>query len=155
VAVVARRTRALRALLVCACSAVSASARAEDSLLAEPLPSVALGVGNPYAPMVSGHLYAQLYRSPARAFGYELLAPGLGFAYAGFKAQAIVSAAATLLGAGLWVAGATTDHDALRYVGIGTFAAARGYGAVGAPTAAALLNAAFRRRLGIAIAIAY
>jgi hypothetical protein len=111
---------------------------------------VELGVSStPYASELRGHLYARLHKSPARAFGYELLVPGLGYAYAGFRVQAVLSAVATVAGAGLWLGGALSDHDALSYAGIATFATARVVGVAGAPIAAALLNAAFRRRLGV------
>jgi hypothetical protein len=132
--------------LTCALSG-AASASAQDNFSA--------ASANPYSPLVRGHLYAQLHKSPWRAGLYEALVPGLGFAYAGFKAQAVVSALASAASLGMLVCGAVADNDALLYTGIGTLSAARAYGVVGAPVSAWALNAAFRRHLGLTVAYAF
>jgi hypothetical protein len=134
-----------RWLLLSACLLWSAAARAAPPLRE----SSPLGAPIPYAQAVRAHYYELLARSPAKAFGWELALPGAGHVYAGFYAQAAVSAGLTLAGAGLWIAGAVRDERALWWAGAGTFAAGRCYGLVSAPLSAALLNAAFRRQLGI------
>jgi hypothetical protein len=94
-------------------------------------------------------LYKQLAKSPWRALGWELVVPGGGYGYTGLYAPAAVTLALTLAGASLWVAGSVRDRRTTELLGITTFAGARGYGLVGAPIGALLLNAAFRRQLGI------
>lgn len=96
------------------------------------------------------HFYARLRKDPWRALGWEALVPGAGSAYTGIHVQAIVTLSISVLGAGMWTAGALMDHDALWWAGASTFAAARVYGLFSAPIGAMLLNAAFRRQLGIA-----
>lgn len=130
------RTLALLLLLLCL---AAARVRAEE--LPPPFQEA------PFAGVLREQYYARLSKSPLRALGYELLLPGAGNAYTGLYGPAAVTLSATLLGAGLWIAGATSDHDALRYAGIATFAGARAYGVVSAPIGAALLNAAYRRQL--------
>jgi len=112
-------------------------------------------VDAPYAPLVRQHYYAQLAKSPWRALGWEALLPGAGNLYVGLRVPAAITLSVSALGAGLWIAGATTHRasvsgrPALLFTGIGTFAAARVYGLVSAPIGAALLNAAFRGQLGV------
>lgn len=94
-------------------------------------------------------LYGQLEKSPWRALGWELLIPGGGYAYTGLHVPAALTMALTLTGASLWVAGSLRERRTTEVIGIVTFAGARGYGAIGAPIGVLLLNAAFRRQLGI------
>jgi hypothetical protein len=103
----------------------------------------------PFDGEVRRHYYEQLRRSPWHALGYELLWPGAGSLYTGVFAAATLSMALSVGGAALWIAGARRDHAALRGVGIGAFAVGRAHGLVSAPVSAALLNAAFRRQLGL------
>jgi len=127
--------RALIALLLVACaSSVRAQVPALDA---------------PYAPLVREHYYARLAKSPWKALGLELLAPGAGNLYTGVHVPAAVTLALSLAGAALWVGGAVRDRSALTWTGVGLFAGARTYGIVSAPVGAALLNAAFREQLGI------
>lgn len=125
-----------------------ADARADDAADAPP-------VDAPYAPLVRQHYYAQLAKSPWRALGWEALLPGAGNLYVGLRVPAAITLGVSALGAGLWIAGATTQRarvggrPALLWTGIGTFAAGRVYGLVSAPIGAALLNAAFRGQLGV------
>jgi hypothetical protein len=111
-------------------------------------PRQALGVQSPYAAELRRHWYAQLAKNPWRAFGAELLVPGAGNYYVGLHVPAALTLALSCVGAGLWIAGAARDRDALTWSGIGTFAGARVYGAVSAPIGAMLLNRAFRAQLG-------
>ena len=106
-------------------------------------------LGSPYAPLVRQQFYEQLEKRPARALGWELLAPGAGNYHVGLYVPAAATLGLSLLGSSLWLAGALRDHPALMWSGIGTFAAARTYGLVSAPLGAMLLNAAFRRQLGL------
>lgn len=106
-------------------------------------------LGSPYAPMVRTHFYARLAKSPWRALGYELLAPGAGNYYVGLHAPAVATLGASLLGASLSIAGALRDQPAVLWSGIAILGAGRGYGLVSAPLGAALLNAAFRQQLGV------
>jgi hypothetical protein len=132
--------------LACALSsAVTASAQDDFSAVS----------ANPYSPLVRGHLYAQLYKSPLRAGLYEALVPGLGFAYAGFTAQALASALTSAASLGVLIGGAVADKDVVFYTGIGALAASRAYGIAGAPLSATALNAAFRRHLGLTLAYAF
>jgi len=108
-------------------------------------------LSSPYSPLVRQHYYAQLTKSPWRALGFELLAPGAGNAYVGLYAPAVTTLGVSLLGAGLWVAGAVRNRPVLWWTGVGTLAAGRTFGIVSAPLGAALLNAAFRRQLGISL----
>lgn len=103
----------------------------------------------PYAPAVRQHYYELLARSPTKALLWELALPGAGHLYTGFYVQAAVAAGLSAAGAGLWIAGAVRDQDSLWWTGAATFAAGRAYGLVSAPLSAALLNAAFRRQLGL------
>jgi hypothetical protein len=123
------------------CLHVRSVARAE--VAEEPL------MGAPYAPLVRHQFYEQLEKRPAAALGWELLTPGAGNYYVGLYAPAAATLGLSLLGSGLWIAGALRDHPALMWTGIGTFAAARTYGLISAPLGAMLLNAAFRRQLGL------
>ena len=116
-------------------------ARAE--LAEEPL------LGSPYAPLVRQQFYEHLEKRPARALAWELLAPGAGNYYVGLYVPAAATLGLSLLGSSLWLAGALRDHPALMWTGIGTFAAARTYGLISAPLGAMLLNAAFRKQLGL------
>ena len=102
---------------------------------------------SPFAPLLREQYYQRLAKSPWRAFGYELLLPGAGNAYVGLYPPGIATLGATLLGAGLWIAGSVRERPALTYAGMGTFAAARAYGLVSAPVTARLLNRAYRRQL--------
>jgi hypothetical protein len=134
-----------RALVLCfslaVCSQPRGVARAE--LAEEP------ALGSPYAPLVREQFYEQLEKRPARALGWELLAPGAGNLYVGLPLPAAATLGLSLLGSSLWIAGALRGHRALMWSGIGTFAGARTYGLVSAPLGAMLLNAAFRRQLGL------
>jgi len=108
-----------------------------------------LRLSSPYDDAIRAHYYTLLARSPAKTFLWEAAFPGAGHMYSGFYLQAALSASITLTGAGLWLAGAVRDDDQLWWAGAGTFAAGRVYGLISAPVSAALLNAAFRRQLGI------
>jgi hypothetical protein len=108
-----------------------------------------LGPPAPYAEGIRRQYYALLARSPAKALLWELALPGAGHVYTGFYVQAVIAASVSLCGAGLWIAGAARDRDDLWWAGAATFAAGRSYGLISAPVSAALLNAAFRRQLGI------
>jgi hypothetical protein len=92
--------------------------------------------------------YGLLRRSPTKAFLWDLALPGAGSVYTGLYANAVATGVITLVGAGLWIAGAAADHDGLWWAGMGTFTGGRAYGVVSAPIGAALLNAAFRRQFG-------
>jgi hypothetical protein len=120
----------------------AAHAEAQD----EPAPAFAPA---PFTEEVRRFYYARLRRSPTKALLWDLALPGAGSVYDGFYVNAGITAGLSLLGAGLWIAGAAKDHDALWWSGMGTFVGARVYGVVSAPVAAKLLNAAFRRHLGI------
>ena len=111
---------------------------------AQPLP-----MQSPFDAEVRRHYYERLARSPWRALGWELLFPGAGSVYTGVHAAAVVSLTLSLAGSCMWIAGAVRERPATMWVGIGTFAAARAHGLVSAPVSAALLNAAFRRQLGL------
>jgi hypothetical protein len=104
---------------------------------------------SPSAPAIRQHYYELLARSPTKALLWELALPGAGHVYAGFHVQAVVSMSLSAAGAGLWIAGALRDNEQLWWTGMATFAAGRAYGLISAPLSAALLNAAFRRQLGI------
>jgi len=129
-------------------SAVSAQTSPED------VPTAALGAEPPYLlPAVSTtnrHTYLRLRRDPWLAFGYDALVPGAGSLYTGIHVHAIVAFSVSVLGAGLWTAGAIWARDDLWWAGALGFGLGRTYGLVAAPLGAALLNAAFRRQLGIA-----
>jgi hypothetical protein len=133
------------------CSALAASAWSAPAYAEPPSREQSpLGsVSSPYAPAVRQHYYELLARSPGKAFLWELALPGAGHVYAGFYVQAAVAASLSVAGAGLWIAGALRDNDELWWAGAATFSAGRAYGLVSAPISAALLNAAFRRQLGI------
>lgn len=103
----------------------------------------------PFADVVRRHYYERLEKRPLRALGYELVLPGAGNYYVGLYLPAACTLALSAAGAGMWVAGARRDDSALTFAGIGMFAGARAYGLVSAPIGAALLNAAFRRQLGL------
>jgi hypothetical protein len=118
----------------------STAAQAQDGL--EELSS-------PYAPLVREHYYEQLAKSPWRALGWELVVPGGGNTYTGVYAPALATLGLSVVGASLWVAGALDERPALLWTGVGLFASARLYGVVSAPLGAWLLNAAFRRQLGL------
>jgi hypothetical protein len=108
-----------------------------------------LGLPSPHAEVIRRHYYELLARSPAKALLWELALPGAGHVYSGFYVQAGVSASLSLAGAALWAAGTARHHERLWWAGAATFAAGRSYGLISAPVSAALLNAAFRRQLGI------
>jgi hypothetical protein len=127
-------------LLCVAPAAYAAPPRREES---------PLGPAAPYNEVVRQHYYELLARSPAKALLWELALPGAGHVYTGFYVQAAVAASLSVGGAGLWIAGALRQHDGLWWAGAATFIAGRSYGLVSAPLSAALLNAAFRRQLGI------
>ena len=137
------RAALLALLLSLAPSATAGKVRADDAA-----PDLS-ALGSPYAPLVRQHYYERLAKSPWRALGWELLAPGAGNLYVGLRVPAVITLGASLLGAGLWVAGAVTDQQALLWTGVGTFATARCYGSISAPVGAAMLNAAFRGQLGV------
>jgi hypothetical protein len=103
----------------------------------------------PFDSEVRRHYFAQLARSPWRALGWELLLPGAGSVYTGVHAAAAVSLSLTLAGSCMWIAGARRDRSALRWAGVASFAAGRAHGLISAPVSAVLLNAAFRRQLGL------
>lgn len=103
----------------------------------------------PYVQALRVHYYEQLAKHPWRAFAWELLLPGAGNFYVGLYVPAAATLAVSLAGASLWLAGALGDHTTLERVGIASFALGRGYGLVSAPIGAALLNAAFRKQLGL------
>jgi hypothetical protein len=105
--------------------------------------------GGLYAPFVREHFYRVLMRSPTKAFLWELALPGAGHFYNGFPIQAGVAIGLSLAGAGLWIAGAARESPLLWWLGMGTFNAGRVYGLISAPVTAVLLNAAYRRQLGI------
>lgn len=130
----------LAGLLLLFWLASCAHARADD---------VPIELGSPYAPLVREHYYQQLQKNPWRALGWELLAPGFGNFYTGVHAPAAATLGLSLAGAGLWIAGAVRDRPALLWTGVSTFAGARVFGLVSAPVGALLLNAAFRRQLGV------
>jgi hypothetical protein len=110
----------------------------------------AQAIDSPYHAEMRAHFYRQLAKSPWRALGWELLFPGAGNYYSALYAPAAATLALSLAGASLWFVGAVREHSVVEHVGLGTFAAARTYGVVSAPLGAVLLNAAFRRQLGIA-----
>ena len=130
----------MRWLALALALALASPARAQEALT---------GLESPYAPMLRAQYYEQLAKRPYRALGYELLAPGAGNLYVGLVAPAATTLGLSLLGASLWLAGALRDRPAMMWTGVGTFAGARAYGAISAPVAAVLLNAAFRQQLGI------
>jgi hypothetical protein len=141
---VRRRSTATLVLSLLVHLACAASVRAQD---VNDVPQL---VGSPYSPLVRQHYYERLAKSPWRALGWEVLAPGAGNLYVGLRVPAALTLGVSLLGASLWVAGAATHgRSALLWTGVGTFAAARAYGLVSAPLGAALLNAAFRGQLGV------
>lgn len=111
-----------------------------------------LPVQSPFEGEVRRHYYEQLARSPWSALGWELLFPGGGSVYTGVHAAAAITLAVSLGGACAWLAGARRNRSVTRWVGVGTFAAGRAHGLVSAPVGAALLNAAFRRQLGLSAA---
>ena len=122
-------------------SSQAASARADDEPPA---------LGSPYAPLVRQHYYERLAKDPWRALGWEALLPGAGNLYVGLRVPAAVTIGVSVLGAGLWIAGAASgERPVLLWTGVSTFAAGRVYGLVSAPIGAALLNAAFRGQLGV------
>jgi hypothetical protein len=131
--------RLLASLLALACNVASAQEPYEQ----------ALGATAPYAQEIRRHYYQRLARDPWRAFGAELLLPGAGNYYVGLYVPAAITLALSCVGASLWIAGARRDQDALLWSGVGVLSGARGYGLVSAPSSAALLNAAFRRQLGL------
>jgi hypothetical protein len=112
----------------------------------EPEPELML---SPYSSLVREHYYRVLSRSPTRAFLWELTLPGAGHFYNGFPIQAAVSIGLSVAGASLWVAGAVRDRPVTYWTGVGLFAGGRLYGLISAPVTALLLNAAYRRQLGI------
>jgi hypothetical protein len=109
----------------------------------------AQALDSPYAEEMRHHFYEQLAKSPWRALGFELLLPGAGNWYTGLYGPAAATLAASMVGASLWIAGALRDRSGVAHAGIATFACARGYGVVSAPIGALLLNAAYRRELGL------
>jgi hypothetical protein len=111
--------------------------------------AAALELGTPYGPMVREHYYRILSRSPTKAFLWELLLPGAGHIYNGFPIQAGVAIGLSCAGAALWTVGALRDLPVLWWAGLATFTAGRVYGLISAPVTAVLLNAAYRRQLGI------
>lgn len=142
------RFPALVLVLCLVASAVSAQAPAEE------VPAAALGVASPsLSPAASAskrHTYLRLRKDPWLALGYDALLPGAGSLYDGIYVHAIAAFSVSLVGAGLWIAGAVSDDERLWWAGATTFGAGRAYGLIAAPWGAALLNAAFRRQLGIA-----
>lgn len=134
-------------LLTLAITLCAASVHAQGS----PLPAEDF-ISSPYDGAVRRHYYDLLSRSPTKSFLWELALPGAGHVYTGFYVQAALSATLTITGASLWIAGAARDNDALWWAGAATFGAGRLYGLISAPVSAALLNAAYRRQLGIRVA---
>ena len=106
-------------------------------------------VQSPFEGEVRRHYYQQLARSPWRALGWELLLPGAGSVYTGVRAAAAISLVLSLGGTCAWIAGARRGQSTTRWIGIATLAAGRAHGLVSAPVSATLLNAAFRRQLGL------
>ena len=102
-----------------------------------------------YADQVRAHYYHLLSRSPTKAFLWELGLPGAGHIYTGFPIQAAVAIGLTVAGAAMWIGGAVRDSPGWWWAGMATFTVGRTYGLISAPVSAALLNAAYRRQLGI------
>jgi hypothetical protein len=102
-----------------------------------------------YASQVRAHYYQLLSRSPTKAFLWELALPGAGHIYTGFPIQAGVAIGLTLAGAAMWIGGAVRDTPGWWWAGMATFTLGRTYGLISAPVSAALLNAAYRRQLGM------
>lgn len=138
----------IRALALLAClAAFPALAHADRAHAGDEVPE--LMVDPLYATQVRAHYYRVLSRSPTKAFLWELALPGAGHVYAGFPIQAAIAAGLTLAGAAMWIGGAVRDHPGWWWAGMGTFTAGRVYGLISAPISAMLLNAAYRRQLGI------
>jgi hypothetical protein len=108
-----------------------------------------VSVQTPFDSVVRRHYYERLEKRPLRAFGYELLFPGAGSYYTGVYPPAACTLLFSLAGAGMWIAGARRDQSTVRWTGVGVFSGARAFGLVSAPVGAMLLNAAFRRQLGL------
>jgi hypothetical protein len=102
-----------------------------------------------YASEVRAHYYRLLSRSPTKAFLWELALPGAGHIYTGFPIQAAVAIGLSVAGAAMWIGGAVRDSPGWWWAGMATFTLGRSYGLISAPVSAALLNAAYRRQLGI------
>lgn len=102
-----------------------------------------------YASQVRAHYYSLLSRSPTKAFLWELALPGAGHIYTGFPIQAAVAIGLSVAGAAMWIGGAVRDSPGWWWAGMATFTLGRTYGLISAPVSAALLNAAYRRQLGI------
>lgn len=139
-----------RTLLVCLWLSVllpqTASAASPE---AEEEQTEALVSASPFAPEIREHFYSVLSRSPTKAFLWELALPGAGHVYTGFPIQAAVAAGLSCAGAAMWIAGAVRDLRPWWIAGATTFGVGRVYGLISAPVTAALLNAAYRRQLGI------
>ena len=68
---------------------------------------------SPVTREMNRHLYARLEREPWRALAWDALFPGAGSAYTGLRVNAIVTLSLSVLGAGMWTAGALADDDTL------------------------------------------
>lgn len=138
----------IRAALLLACLlAGPGRAHAQPGPEATEVPEL---LGDPlYASQVRAHFYRVLSRSPTKAFLWELALPGAGHVYVGFRIQAAVAIGLSLAGAAMWIGGAVRDEPGWWWAGMATFTAGRSYGLISAPVSAALLNAAYRRQLGI------
>jgi hypothetical protein len=95
------------------------------------------------------HYYGLLRKDPLRALGWDALLPGAGSVYNGLYVNAAVTFTLSAAGAVVWGIGAARDDSRLIWAGAGTFAGGRAYGLLSAPLGSVLLNAAFRRQLGL------
>lgn len=135
---------------LCASAALADVGELEGQPAVDAAPGMPLVV-DPFGSEVRLHYYELLRRSPWKALLLDVALPGAGSVYTHLYANTAVAATLSLVGAGLWIAGAVKAHDGLWWAGAGTFAAGRVYGIVSAPVGATLLNAAFRRHLGLVL----
>ncbi len=133
---------------LCTADAARAQASAGEDATLQAAQAALLG-GDPFGADIRVHYYEILRRSPGKAFLLDLALPGAGSVYTGLWGNTVVAASLSVVGAGLWIAGAARGRDDLGWAGVGTFTAGRVYGLVSAPLGASLLNAAFRRHLGL------
>lgn len=98
---------------------------------------------------VRRYYYQTLRKSELKALALDAALPGVGSAYVGVYANAIVTAAVSVAGAALWTAGAVRDDRVLWWTGAGLFIGGRTYGLVSAPLSATLLNRALSRQLNL------
>jgi hypothetical protein len=131
-------------------SAGAARAQDENEREGDGLTGTGLGA-DPFGGEIRAHYYEILKRSPAKSLLLDLALPGAGSVYTHLWGNTIVAATLSAVGAGLWIAGAVREREDLWWAGAGTFAAGRVYGLVSAPVGASLLNAAYRRHLGLVL----